>query len=105
MKMVPYSVLVGGEYLIRAVFKNPEILFLDEATSHLDVESEQKIQDSLTHFFKDVTAVVIAHRLSTIKEMNRIIVIQEGKILETGTFHELYERDGRFREFWDKQQA
>jgi ABC-type multidrug transport system fused ATPase/permease subunit len=101
--------LSGGEKqrlgIARAVFKNPEILFLDEATSHLDVESEQKIQDSLQHFFKDVTAVVIAHRLSTIKEMDRIIVIQDGKILETGTFDELYERDGRFREFWDKQQA
>jgi ABC-type multidrug transport system fused ATPase/permease subunit len=100
--------LSGGEKqrlgIARAVFKNPEILFLDEATSHLDVESEQKIQDSLQHFFKDVTAVVIAHRLSTIKEMDRIIVIQEGKILETGTFDELYEHDGRFREFWDKQQ-
>ncbi len=100
--------LSGGEKqrlgIARAVFKNPEILFLDEATSHLDVESEQKIQDSLKHFFKDVTAVVIAHRLSTIKEMDRIIVIQEGKILETGTFDELYEKDGRFREFWDKQQ-
>ncbi|MBP6858494.1 MAG: ABC transporter ATP-binding protein [Candidatus Pacebacteria bacterium] len=101
--------LSGGEKqrlgIARAVFKNPEILFLDEATSHLDVESEQKIQDSLKHFFKDVTAVVIAHRLSTIKEMDRIMVMQDGKIIETGTFDELYAKDGRFREFWDKQQA
>lgn len=101
--------LSGGEKqrlgIARAVFKNPEILFLDEATSHLDVESEQKIQDSLAHFFKDVTAVVIAHRLSTIKEMDRIIVIEDGKIIETGTFDELSEKDGRFREFWDKQKA
>ncbi len=101
--------LSGGEKqrlgIARAVFKNPEILLLDEATSHLDVESEQKIQDSLAHFFKDVTAVVIAHRLSTIKEMDRIVVIQDGKILETGTFDELHEKDGRFREFWDKQKA
>ncbi len=101
--------LSGGEKqrlgIARAVFKNPEILFLDEATSHLDVESEQKIQDSLKHFFKDVTAVVIAHRLSTVKEMDRIMVMQDGKIIETGSFNELYERDGRFREFWNKQQA
>lgn len=100
--------LSGGEKqrlgIARAVFKNPEILFLDEATSHLDVESEQKIQDSLAHFFKDVTAVVIAHRLSTIKEMDRIMVMQDGKIIETGSFNELYEKDGRFRQFWDKQQ-
>lgn len=100
--------LSGGERqrlgIARAVFKQPEILFLDEATSHLDVESEQKIQDSLKKFFKDVTAVVIAHRLSTIREMDRIIVIENGKIIETGTFDELYKRDGRFREFWNKQQ-
>ncbi len=99
--------LSGGERqrlgIARAVFKNPEILFLDEATSHLDVESEQKIQDSLAHFFKDVTAVVIAHRLSTIKEMDRIIVLEHGKIIETGTFDELHTQNGRFREFWDKQ--
>ena len=99
--------LSGGEKqrlgIARAVFKNPEIFFLDEATSHLDVESEQKIQDSLKHFFKDVTAVVIAHRLSTIKEMDKIIVLENGKIIETGTFDELYKLDKRFREFWDKQ--
>ncbi len=99
--------LSGGERqrlgIARAVFKTPEILFLDEATSHLDIESEQKIQDSLKKFFKDVTAVVIAHRLSTIREMDRIIVIEGGKIIETGTFDELHTKDGRFREFWDKQ--
>jgi subfamily B ATP-binding cassette protein MsbA len=99
--------LSGGEKqrlgIARAVFKRPEILFLDEATSHLDVESEQKIQDSLKKFFKDVTAVVIAHRLSTIREMDRIIVIEGGKIIETGTFDELHAKDGRFRDFWDKQ--
>lgn len=100
--------LSGGEKqrlgIARAVFKNPEILFLDEATSHLDVESEQKIQDSLKKFFKGVTAVVIAHRLSTIREMDRIIVIEKGTIIESGTFDELHEKSGRFREFWDKQQ-
>ncbi len=99
--------LSGGERqrlgIARAVFKGPEILFLDEATSHLDVESEQKIQDSLEKFFRDVTAVVIAHRLSTIKKMDRIIVIEHGKIIEEGTFDELYSNGGRFRDFWDKQ--
>jgi ABC-type multidrug transport system fused ATPase/permease subunit len=101
--------LSGGERqrlgIARAVFKSPEILFLDEATSHLDVESEQKIQDSLKNFFQDVTAVVIAHRLSTIKEMDKIIVIEGGSILETGTFDQLYTTDSRFKEFWDKQSA
>jgi ATP-binding cassette subfamily B protein len=99
--------LSGGERqrlgIARAVFKQPEILFLDEATSHLDIESEQKIQDSLKKFFKNVTAVVIAHRLSTVKEMDRIIVIEGGKIIEEGTFEKLYANDGRFRDFWDKQ--
>ncbi len=101
--------LSGGERqrlgIARAVFKQPEILFLDEATSHLDIESEQKIQDSLKHFFKDVTAVVIAHRLSTIREMDRIMVIEGGKIIESGTFDELHAHSGRFREFWDKQRG
>ncbi len=101
--------LSGGEKqrlgIARAVFKEPEVLFLDEATSHLDVESEQKIQDSLHKFFNDVTAVVIAHRLSTIKEMDRIIVIEGGEIIESGTFDELNAQSGRFREFWDKQRV
>jgi len=99
--------LSGGERqrlgIARAVFKQPEILFLDEATSQLDSESEQKIQDSLKKFFKNVTAVVIAHRLSTVKEMDRIIVIEGGKIIEEGTFDKLYTNNGRFRDFWDKQ--
>ncbi|NDE68229.1 ABC transporter ATP-binding protein [bacterium] len=101
--------LSGGERqrlgIARAVFKKPQILFLDEATSHLDVESEQKIQDSLDKFFNDVTAVVIAHRLSTIRKMDRIIVLEGGRIIESGTFDELHAKDARFREFWDKQKA
>jgi ABC-type multidrug transport system fused ATPase/permease subunit len=99
--------LSGGEKqrigLARAVFKQPEILFLDEATSHLDMESEKKIQDSLHHFFKEVTAIVIAHRLTTIQEMDRIIVIQAGKIVEQGSFSELLQKKGRFAELWSKQ--
>lgn len=99
--------LSGGEKqrvaLARAVFKEPELLFLDEATSHLDVESEAKIQDSLHNFFQSVTAIVIAHRLSTIKEMDRIIVIEKGCLLEEGTFDELYNKKGRFYDLWQKQ--
>lgn len=99
--------LSGGERqrvgIARAVFKEPEVLFLDEATSHLDVESEEKIQDSLHVFFKNVTALVIAHRLTTIKEMDRILVLEGGKIIESGTFGELYDRKGRFFELWEKQ--
>jgi len=68
--------LSGGEKqrvgVARAIFKEPELLLLDEATSHLDVESEEKIQESLHEFFQSVTAIVIAHRLTTIKEMDKI---------------------------------
>lgn len=99
--------LSGGEKqrvgIARAIFKQPDILFLDEATSHLDMESEEKIQDSLHQFFQEVTAIVIAHRLSTIKEMDRIIVFEDGRIIEQGSFEELHEQHGRFRELWEKQ--
>jgi len=99
--------LSGGEKqrvgIARAVFKDPQILLLDEATSHLDVESEDKIQDSLHQFFKTVTAVVIAHRLTTIKEMDRILVLENGRIIESGSFDDLYNKKGRFHELWEKQ--
>ncbi len=99
--------LSGGERqrlgLARAIFKQPQILLLDEATSHLDLESEAKIQDSLHKFFNDVTAIVIAHRLTTIKEMDQILVLQKGRIIESGNFQELYAKKGRFYELWEKQ--
>ncbi len=99
--------LSGGERqrvgIARAVFKQPQILLLDEATSHLDLESEKKIQDSLHQFFQYVTAIVIAHRLTTIKEMDRIVVIEDGKILEAGSFMELYAKHGRFYDLWERQ--
>ncbi len=99
--------LSGGEKqrvgIARAIFKDPQLFLLDEATSHLDIESEEKIQDSLHAFFGGVTAIVIAHRLTTIKEMDRILVIEDGKILESGTFAELHAAQGRFFELWEKQ--
>lgn len=99
--------LSGGERqrlgIARAIYKQPEILFLDEATSHLDLESEEKIKDSLHKFLKKVTAVVIAHRLTTIREMNKILVIEKGKVVESGSFEELYKSKGRLFELWEKQ--
>lgn len=99
--------LSGGEKqrlgLARAVYKNPELLLLDEATSHLDTESEQKIQDSLHQFFQQVTAVVIAHRLTTVREMDKILVIEDGRLLEEGSFDDLLIKNGRFVELWSKQ--
>lgn len=99
--------LSGGEKqrvgIARAIFKKPEIFLLDEATSHLDIESEEKIRDSLHSFFGGVTAIVIAHRLTTIKEMDRVIVLEDGKIVESGSFAELQAKRGRFFELWEKQ--
>jgi ABC-type multidrug transport system fused ATPase/permease subunit len=99
--------LSGGERqrvgIARAVFKNPQILLLDEATSHLDVESEEKIRTSLHEFFQSVTAIVIAHRLTTIRGMDRILVLENGHIIEDGTFEELIKKQGRFFELWEKQ--
>ncbi|MDP9249666.1 MAG: ABC transporter ATP-binding protein/permease [bacterium] len=99
--------LSGGERqrlgIARAIFKNPKMLLLDEATSHLDLESEEKIKDSLHKFFENVTAIVIAHRLTTIKEMDKILVIEDGRLIESGSFQELTVKRGRFFELWEKQ--
>jgi ABC-type multidrug transport system fused ATPase/permease subunit len=99
--------LSGGERqrvgIARAIFKQPQILLLDEATSHLDLESEERIQDSLHQFFQNVTAIVIAHRLTTIKEMDRILVLDKGHIIESGSFTNLHKKNGRFFELWEKQ--
>lgn len=99
--------LSGGEKqrvgIARAIYKNPQILFLDEATSHLDIDSEEMIQDSLHHFFSDITAIVIAHRLSTIRAMDRIIVMKAGRIIEEGSFSNLLQRRGEFYRLWNKQ--
>lgn len=99
--------LSGGEKqrvgIARAIFKKPNILFLDEATSHLDLESEEKIKDSLHHFFQEVTAIVIAHRLTTIAEMDKILLFENGEVIESGDFESLCRQKGRFFDLWNKQ--
>lgn len=99
--------LSGGERqrvgIARAVIRDPQIIILDEATSHLDSESEQKIQTALDQMFANVTAIVIAHRLSTLVKMDRIIVLENGEIVEEGKMDELIQRGGRFAFFWKKQ--
>ncbi|XP_030244972.1 ATP-binding cassette sub-family B member 10, mitochondrial [Drosophila navojoa] len=100
--------LSGGQKqrvaIARALIKNPTLLILDEATSALDAVSEQLVQTALEKLIRGRTVITIAHRLSTIHQAHKIAVIDEGRIVEEGTFHELMGRtNGVFRELVSKQ--
>jgi ATP-binding cassette subfamily B protein len=99
--------LSGGERqriaIARAILKDAPILVLDEATSSLDSESESLIQDALKKLMRNKTVIVIAHRLSTVMEMDRIIVMQDGKIIDEGTHDELRAKVGIYQKLWNIQ--
>ncbi|PJZ68061.1 ABC transporter permease [Leptospira perolatii] len=101
--------LSGGQrqrlVIARALLRDPEIMILDEATSALDVESERLVSDALRRLFANRTTFVIAHRLSTIKDIPRIIVMDNGRILEEGNHNSLMDLNGIYRKLTDNQYA
>ncbi|QNN42076.1 ABC transporter ATP-binding protein [Pedobacter roseus] len=99
--------LSGGQKqrvcIARAVLANPPIMLLDEATSALDTESEKLVQDALNNLMKNRTSIVIAHRLSTIQHADKIVVIDKGEVVESGSHSELMNKNGLYRRLIDMQ--
>ena len=99
--------LSGGQRqrvaIARALYKNAPILILDEATSALDTESERLVQDAMQKLMENRTTLVIAHRLSTIEHADRIVVLSQGRVQETGNHHDLLARNGVYASLYRMQ--
>lgn len=91
--------------IARAVLKNPKILILDEATSSVDTRTEKKIQDAMVRLMKNRTSLIIAHRLSTIRDSDKIVVMDNGRVVETGNHEELLKKKGKYYELYMTQFA
>ena len=99
--------LSGGQKqrvaIARALLRDPKILVLDEATSALDAESEHLVQEALDRLMQGRTTLVIAHRLSTVKEADRVVVLDNGGIVQSGTHDDLVQVEGLYRRLVERQ--
>jgi ABC-type multidrug transport system fused ATPase/permease subunit len=99
--------LSGGQRqrlaIARAIIKKPKILLLDEATSNLDTASEQAVQGAIERILGGRTVVMVAHRLSTVKNADKIFVLKQGRLAETGTHEELLQRGGIYKGLYEAQ--
>ncbi len=101
--------LSGGQRqrlsIARAVLRNPEILLFDEATSALDSQSEIMVQEAIENVMRNRTSVMIAHRLTSVQNADRILVFQEGNVVEEGSHHQLIQQNGMYAKWVEMQQV